>query len=161
MKRTAKPPNITDVLSVFQDAIQNAVVLQPTVSALEIARLVSEENDPEMLAELGRQLALAHLAKMARAERAKAARTNPQTVLPGFEHLPRRIAISETERVPLREATYTQVRAYYRLLRERHRELGENSPKLKEAKALMERMERSLQKDRGVTVAQVLRVDAL
>jgi hypothetical protein len=78
-------------------------------------------------------------------------RAPEQTMLPGFEHLPRRISIADGRQKPLHEATYRQLREYLAVLHDRHRE----DPRVAEVKALVELVQAYAAKNPGITVAEV------
>jgi hypothetical protein len=147
----------TDIEIVCKQAVQDALILEPKLPAALLAQQIISELEPEVLAELGQRLIAAHFARLIRSTRTKESRTRrEQLLLPGFEHLPVEIAISETERVPLRSANYTQVRSYFRLLSNTHLDRRRNDPRLLEAKALMEKMRSYADKQPRITVAEVL-----
>ena len=105
----------------------------------------------QIVASLSAILARDFFLRTIRAELRKRA-ADAQMRLPGFDHLPLTIQGADGEPVPLMDASYTRVRAYYRRLMVAHRNRRVNDPKIKEVKALLELM-RAVN---AVTVRQVL-----
>lgn len=139
------------------EIINNELVLEPELPAFKLAERAIEHAEPELIADLGRVLLLAHFTRLVRIERGKQARERrKQMLLPGFEHLPLTLRLRNGKRVPLRMATYSDVRAYYRKLSTKYDSRRRDDPKLSEAKRLLERMRRQNAKHRGVHVAEAL-----
>lgn len=145
--------------SAFQETvrlIENALIASPKTPALELAESVASELDRDALF----ALAVQPLAALIRKARAKRSDQSDQPLLPGFEHLPRRITIPASgSRVQLLSANTSGVREYCRVLMKRHRDRRKNDPKVKEAYALLARMQRAARKDKGITVREVLLID--
>lgn len=74
-----------------------------------------------------------------------------QYKLPGFESLPLRIRGMRNKTAELIDATYKDVSEWVKRLRAQKR----NDPRMKEAKALLEKMRVASRKRRGITVAEV------
>jgi len=149
----------SEVLAQVQKAVVKSVDANPKMPALQLIEVIITEADTALTASLDDILRRDFYAHAVRAERRSRA-ANAQLRLPGFEHLPRTIPGPKGEPVPLIEASYTRVRAYFRSLMVAHRNRRINDPKIKEAKALMEKMEKRFRKDKGVTVGQVVRLSA-
>ncbi len=91
--------------------------------------------------------------------RQSAATAKAQPMLPGFEHLPARIAIAG-KRVALLTANFSTIKAYYWSLMKKHTERKRNDPKIIEAKRLLDEMTKRAPNDKGITVREVLLMDA-
>jgi hypothetical protein len=151
-----------DILTICSEAVGNSIILEPKLPAAILAEQVAAGMEPDVLVELGRQLAVAHLARMIRTARGKESRKEKQQLsLPGFEHLPFTIRLADNNRVSIRDATYSQVRAYYRRLSVKYRERQQQNPKLAELKALLARMKERGEKRRSTTVAEILGLPSL
>ncbi len=98
-----------------------------------------------------------HFMKRIRLERRKQLGERRQLLLiPGYAHLPINICVSEDVRVRLRDATYREILRYCKFLGKRFTKRREDDPKLKEAKALLDFMQKKAKKNRGITVAEAL-----
>lgn len=73
-----------------------------------------------------------------------------QPMLPGFEHLPRKIGVGDGKRVRLLSANLAAVRLYYESLI--------NAPQIVEAKSLLDEMTKAGRED--ITVREVMLIDA-
>jgi hypothetical protein len=74
-----------------------------------------------------------------------------QYQLPGFEHLPLRVLGKRKKRLELLNATYEDVRDWVKRMSARK----PDTPKVTEAKALLEKMRVAARTDRGITVRRV------
>jgi hypothetical protein len=83
-----------------------------------------------------------------------------QLRLPGFDHLPLTIPGTKGKPIRLMDASYSRVRAYYRSLMQSHVARRRNDPKIKEVRLLMEKMRKRARRDKGITVQEVLVLDA-
>ncbi len=150
-----------DVLSQARNAVEYLNSHHPKLPVGELAELLSAATDPEIAPALDAILrndfyvsaTMAHRRKLAAANRA-------QSLLPGFEHLPLKIPLSENTRVRLMDANLTGVRLYYRSLMKAHRNRRRNDPKIKEAKALLDLMTARARTERGITVREVVLLEA-
>lgn len=141
----------------LEEIVLNAVILAaPDVPAdLLAARLYDDE--PKLSAKLARELVLLHYAHLIRVARARENRKDAdQLLLPGFEHLPARIAVAPGKRRFIEKARYTDLRAYFRLLNRKHRDHWRNNTKLGEVKKLMELMQKHSRETPWITVGEVM-----
>jgi hypothetical protein len=144
-----------------EEAVRDSLILEPKLPAVQLAPRLISTADPNFIGELSGQLLLNHFVRLIRAERAARAKDErKQILLPGFDHLPLRIAISKTKRSALRDATYTGVRSYCRMLGASHTDRRRGDPKLKEALNLRDLMRKYNRTRRGITVGEALALEA-
>ena len=157
MKTRAPEHSAEELNKYFRDAAEAAVACEPKLPAAGIAELVLNGADADVAEEMGQILLLRHFATMAREIRAEQLRRErEQYLLPGFDHLPARIAIGKNRRVFIRQANLTQLRNYLRALNRSHRNRRENDLRRKEMTELLEGMTKASRKHKGITAAQAL-----
>ena len=145
------PPSGESVLAEARQAVKDALILNPNMPAVQLAEML-RRSKLDFAPSLHDILESQFYAREARRERRKqTAADRAQYLLPGFEHLP--VKIGGT---PLLDLNYTGIRAYYRALSVKADAAKQNNPKLREAKALMEKMRRHNEAEKGITVRQVL-----
>lgn len=147
-----------EVFALAQASIEQALIIHPNLPAIQLAGLLVENSDPELAADLSDLLMREYYARgilaQRREESIETARAQP--MLPGFEHLPARIQVGEGKRVRLLSANYAAVREYYRSLIRAYGERRRNDPKLREAKALLDEMQKHSRANKGITVREVV-----
>lgn len=163
--RATPPPTgkrcIAELTSEFQHEIESLTILEPKLPAHGIAAQAIQEAEPELVSELSGHLLLSFAIRLVRIERAKQSRErHEQLSLPGFEHLPERITVTDKKRVYIQEATYTDLREYVRRLSNRYRDRMRNDPKLADGRALLKRIARYNRKTPGIKVKEVMLRDA-
>ncbi len=144
----------SEVLAQAEKAVGDSLEAHPKLTALQLAEVLMQEADAGLAASLAEILTREFYVHTIRAARRKVS-ARAQLRLPGFEHLPLTIPGTKGP-VRLIEASYTRVRQYYRSLLIGHRKRTKNDPRIKEAKALMEKMRRRSLRDKRVTVGQVV-----
>ncbi len=158
MTKTIRPQrSMADLAAELQQQIESLILLEPDLSVAQLAQQAVQEAEPGLLAELSAHLVVSFALKLARAERSKQSREQrPQMFLPGFEHLPQRIAVADKKRMPLEKATYSDLRAYIRRLTNLHRDRMKQDPKLTEARMLLGRIAKYNREEPGITVREVM-----
>jgi hypothetical protein len=132
------------------EAVQNALISEPDLPSIQIAERLAKEAmaHPDFIENFFRRFFFRSLKQ----SREKAARAkHEQYRLPGFEHLPIRIQGAK-EKVELLDATYRGVREWVKHLNAKSWE----TPRMKEAKALLEKMHEAAKRDPGITVRGAL-----
>lgn len=143
-----------------QDAIADTLLLNPNTPAGQLAEIIVSEFPANLRADLSGILIQQFIVREIIAQRRRiTVENNPQLKLPGFEHLPWKIETPKGTRVRLLSANYARVRDYYWSLMKKYTARKRNDPKIKEAKALMEKMRKASKKDKGITVKEVLAWD--
>jgi hypothetical protein len=158
---TLVQPYQNQILKDAREAVADAVLLYPEMPVSELVELMSTEtvttNDRMLLSAV---LLRRFYASAIRAERRKkAAASRAQLLLPGFEHLPINIPTRQGPRLALLDANYRRVRDYYWSLKRRHSERERNDPRIKEAKMLMDLMQKRAGNDERITVREVILLD--
>jgi hypothetical protein len=147
-------------LAEAREVVLNALILNPNMRAVELADSLTATLNSELSDRLAAVLIRELFARMIRAARRKqSAADRRQSLIPGFEHLPRIIPISEdgTSTELLAANTY-DVREYLRILMQGHRARTDNDPRVKEARLLLDKMRKYSTRpgNKGITVRQVM-----
>ena len=150
-----------EIFARVQELVAQGLITNPNMPAIQLAGMLVEEADPELSANLSGFLVRNFYVNAIQAERRRqsAATAKAQPMLPGFEHLPARIAIGG-KRVALLTANFSTIKAYYWSLMKKHTERKRNDPKIIEAKRLLDEMTKRAPNDKGITVREVLLMDA-
>jgi hypothetical protein len=145
-----------------REAVLNALITNPKTPATELANIIVQNVDLVLLEALKDVLVLDFLKKTVRAERRKQTATDrAQLRLPGFELMPQTIQTEANgPRIELADAIYREVRAYCKLLGKRQTIQARNNAKLKQARALRDKMQQYAKNEPGITVRQVLLLEA-
>jgi hypothetical protein len=151
---TMVQPHHADALKEARANVADALILYPDTPAVQLAEILIRETDPELSQALKNALTRLFYLSAIRSQRRK--QTAEQYRLPGFEHLPREIPGRDGTRLALLEANYRRVREYSWSLKRNAFDKIPESAKIKEAKALMEKMQRHARTEKGITVRQVL-----
>jgi hypothetical protein len=148
--------SIQDLAKVSAELVQRLIILEPALPAELLAeRIVTDEADSVFTSELSHSLLVGHFVRLIRSERRKKApKRDAQFAM--FEHLPVRITGERDHRVRLEYATYSDVRRYCKWLRKRYTDRKDSDVKLKEAQVLADRMKVANQRQRGITVGEML-----
>ena len=155
-----KPANAV-VKAELQRVVSKALILNPVMSDFELAEALARETCENLnKTPFSVMLRAVYQSIIQKARKAEAARNDGQQCLPGFEHIPSMIPTREGKTISLIDASYRRLRDYYRELARSHKRKLQADPKLLEVKALMGRMRKYTGRDRGITVRQVLLLDA-
>ena len=146
-----------DVLKQARDFLEEAVILNPNTPAAQLSELLVGTDEPERTAALHlilecdfyRRGILAIRRKQTAADRA-------QLALPGFELLPLKIPGKKGALIDLLDANTFRVQQYYDSLMKAHRERKHNSPKIRQAKTLLDLMTEACTREKGITVREVV-----
>jgi hypothetical protein len=144
-----------EIEAMAADLCANGNLLDPDLPPAVLASKILSDANSEFLEEYGRTLIIQDFSRRIRAERRKDPKRK-SAQFPLFEHLPARIVGDREKRVPLEDATYSDVRRYCKMLARGHTDRKKQDTKLVEAKALMEVMRKASRKQRGITVGEVL-----
>lgn len=137
--------------------IENALIVNPTMPATELAQLLFQHSEPEFQESLNAVLCQEFYARNIRSIRRKqAAADREQFKLPGFEHLPLKIPGPKGLPIQLLDANVSTVKQYYWSLMGKYSDRKRADPKIKEAKALWQAMKKGAEHEQGITVRQVL-----
>ncbi len=150
---------VPEALTAARRAVAEALKQNPRLPAVQLAAMI-ESSGGEYVPALSKILRgefYLHEIRVARAAKPKAG--SAQLRLPGFEHLPPEIPGPQGKSIPLGQASYTSVRAYYRSLTSAYDKRKRNDPRVKEAKALMEIMRKRTRNDKAITVKEVVLID--
>ncbi len=148
-----------DLLSLARSAVADALILMPKIRAADLAEALLN-NRLDFQPALNDLLAREYYVHLCYAERLRQALANrAQLLLPGFEHLPLKVKGPKGKLLPLLDANYTCVRAYYRSLTTGHDARKNNDPRVKECKALLEKMARRCRTEKRITVREVVLID--
>jgi hypothetical protein len=147
-----------DVLQEAREVIENEVILNPKMPAIQLAETIYRGR-PEFTESLSEILLKDFYRRGILAERRKkVAKERTQFLLPGFEHLPVTITGYRGKRIRLLDANISGVRSYCWKLGKAASERVRRDPKLKEARTLLRKMK--ARRDPGITVREVLLIDA-
>ena len=156
---TIAPPSEDDPFVLGRAAVANALILHPKIRAVDLAELLLNESlafQRDLNDELARNF---YIAAYNLEKRKQAAAVRAQLALPGFAHLPLKIPSAKGTPMRLLDANFFRLRDYYRSLTKRHDKRKKNDPRVKEAKALMEKMQKRTRTEKGITVREVLLID--
>jgi hypothetical protein len=145
---TSAQPSRVNVLAEARERVKDAMLIYPNTPNLALATILSTDASDftkEILAEEF------YMREIRARRRKKSAEDRAQYLLPGFEHLPLKIGPDA-----LLDLNYTGVRKYYRSLVVTAEAKIQNAPKIKEAKALMEKMRKHPRRNKGITVREVV-----
>jgi hypothetical protein len=157
---TIAAPSEADVLVEAQDAIESGLILNAQMPAVQLAELLASEAEPELAAVLSKVLVRAfYLGQIRKARLKEAMGKRAQALLPGFEHLPLKIPTRKAGLVALLDANLFRVRDYYRALSRKHNARRKNDSRIKEAKALLDKMQKYTPTNKGINVRQVLALE--
>jgi hypothetical protein len=138
-----------------EKAIENALILSPDVPTIQLAERLAK--DAMAFPDFIYGILYAFFFRSLNAARKKGVKAaSEQYQLPGFEHLPLRIRGTRNREVDLLDATYKGVKEWIKHLNAQRR----NDPRMKEAKALLEKMREASKRQRGITVRRALGLDA-
>ena len=157
---TQERPLREDTLREARDVVANAVILNPTMPAVQLARYLAQHAEPELATSLNEILAYDFYTREIRKERRKQS-TAAQPMFPGFDLIPATLPTADHKRVGLMDANYSDIRAYCWYLAKQRSQQARNDPKLKQARALKEKMRRYAVNEKGITVRQVLALERL
>jgi hypothetical protein len=143
-----------------REAAENALILEPTLPAQQLAERIQETSDVEFLVAITRILLLRYFTAAVRRVRAAQKRSS-QMVFPGFEHLPLWIKTEKGTRIRTENAMYTQVRFHYRWLKRRERQRSGSNARLLEFQRLLASMREQQAESRGLKVGAVMRLEGL
>jgi hypothetical protein len=144
-----------------REAVENALLINPTMPAYELVEFLIKHAEPDLTIRLQAILERDFYLRAIRAHRWKqGAIQRAQMALPGFEHLDRNIPGPKGAPIRLLDANTRAVRQYCRLLMKTHRERKQKDPKIREALALLDKMRAASQTEKGITVRQVLLLEA-
>ena len=144
----------TDVLSDMREHVVNGLILYPKARAVDLVEVLIQEADSATGELEGVTLRRRFYLSAIRSERRKQGAV--QLRLPGFEHLPHEIPVKNGAPVALLDANYRRIREFYWSLKADSLREIPNRPKIKEAKGLMDKMQKHARTERGITVRQVL-----
>jgi hypothetical protein len=137
--------------------VEDALILHPKMPAVQLAEILIENADDDTATALRIILERQFYLHAIRSYRIKqAAKNRAQLLLPGFEHLPVTIPSPKGIEIKLLDANTHAVRQYYRSLMKEHRERKLADPRIKEALALLQKMEAASHTEKRITVRQVL-----
>jgi hypothetical protein len=153
---TMAQPSQDDPFILARAAVANAMILKPKARAVELAEALLNES-LEFQRDLNEALARNFYIAAYNVERRKRAAANrAQFALPGFEHLPLKIPSANGAPMRLLDANLRRVRDYYRSLTKGYDKRKKDDPRVKEAKALMQKLQKRSGTEKGITVRQVL-----
>jgi hypothetical protein len=147
-------PHHADALAEARASVADALILNPNTPSVELVEILIREAEPELAQALSDTLTRRFYLSAMRSLRRK--QVAEQYRLPGFEHLPREIPTRDGTRLALLDANYRRVREYYWSLKRHALDSIPESAKVKEAKALMQKMQKYARDEKGITVRQVL-----
>jgi hypothetical protein len=153
--RTARPSR-ADVLKQASRAVSDALKRGDLHSAPQIAEALRVSGGEFVPALADILLTDFYLREIRSQRRQQAKENSAQLRLPGFDHLPLKIRTAKGKMILLIEATFTQVRAYYRSLAVDYDKRRRNDPRIKEVKRLMEKMRRRARTRKDITVQEVM-----
>lgn len=141
-----------------REAVLNALISNPETPAAELANILVQTVESDVTEAVKDVLLFNFFRKTIRAERRKQHTTDcTQFTLPGFELIPKTIQTEENgPRIQLPNAIYREIRAYCKLLGKRAETQVRNSAKLKQARALRDKMQQYAKDEPGITVRQVM-----
>lgn len=153
----------TSAIKEAQEMAENALIINPYMPTVELAESLFLALDSDLCGRLAAVLVRRLFSRLVRAGRIKQTRESRQYLIPGFEHLPRKITISSDGKKTseILEANIRGVREYYRNLMKDYRNRRNNDPKIKEVLVLLELMRKHAAGSERITVRQVLLLEGL
>ena len=151
-------------LAEAKSSAENMLLLSPNEPAQRLAEMLVAESSEELAAALAQILTHEFYVRTIRALRRKqSAKKQAESLLPNFEHLPVELPIRNRDgkRVLLVDANYWRLWRYYWSLMKQHRERKKNDPQIREAKALLDKLQPYSAKEKKITVRQVLALESL
>lgn len=146
-----------DAIVEAREFVADRLILNPTMPANRLAALLADTTEPELSARL-LPILLAKFYRRIIAANRKAAPLL-QDPLPGFAHLPQTIPTREGGTLALLDANYRRLRDYYRSLTRVYATKQSADMKIREARALLEKLRPYAAKEERITVRQVLMLE--
>jgi len=150
-----------DPLKDAQERVENAVILYPEKTSAEIAGLLIAETDSEQAAQLHNVLEWRFYMRAIGKCRNKRKANPAGPRLPGFEHLPYMVRIGRKKPKCILDFNAKETRRLYYSLVRKFNTRKKLDAKVREARALMEKMDRAAEAEKNIKVRQVLLLEAL
>jgi hypothetical protein len=159
---TSRQSSRESTLKEARSVVENALILNPTMPAAQLAHLLFQHSASELAESLNAVLAQEFYAHTIRAMRRKQATADRlQFALPGCEHLPLKIPGPKGMPIRLLDANVSTIKEYYWSLMRKYSDRKRSDPKIKETKALLEKMQAASETEKRITVRQVLLLEEL